>query len=1023
MKILNKSKLKQNAAIGFNRSIQQLSKPVRWIWPHLSEAAIGLFALLMVAFCLATYYPQLTRFASELITKNKYMALMDGLFNPFRNKHILLKSGLPIYDLKISSQEYARIEASAQLALKKGYMSEDLKTWVNAQFICGTKNYNVKVRVRGDLSPHWEGPKKSWRIKFGKELLEYNGEIREEPIYFKGKRQINLIIPKDRDYILAYFVNSLMRDSGLIVPRDGFAILRINGVIHGLYYEVEHFDKPLFAAQKRPETTVFGQNDRAMHFEQYTKYGIPIASDARYDLGTMSRSVEVEGQLAMRAMQVLIDHSIHPSPGNFSRVLNVLDWEKYLRFRAITTLFNTNHVRFGSDNFRLYYDPSRGKLEPIPWDVHLVKMPKEPGTVDFWNNHGPDEIQRATLEDPMLRLQRNLILWDLVKNEGQDFIERYDEIHNRIRPLAWADVLNTPVQGHKMDQLRDNLKFNVRRVHKVMALSTANLTYKLESDTLASLETVVTNFSGIRLNSFELSDSLDFGGAYRLYEDSNGDGEFDKADQLIGETTVEGLANTIRFKLQKLLFPEIKYDNDIIGGRYWEFYDTLSGRYKFFLVGKLASADRDPILWSPPQIRIDAENAVTGLRMASGFINPKEASPTDYFGITAYDASDPYDLDAPDYTMAQFLDMNQDFSISPDRPAAVQLQGTVTISNTVIVPKSVMLIIQPGTVIRMKPRANILCYGGLQAVGTIDKNISIVAADPNKPFGTVAIVRPPQTVVIKHTEFSGGGQSQVNGMLFTGGFAVYDGDLVLEDSRFINMESEDGFNLKNGKLMAKNCLFSNSSSDGVDIDFGTGYITNSQFIDIKGDGLDLSGSTISISSCYFENVADKGISVGENSHPLIFNSLFLNCTIGLSTKDLSLAKVAHATFVGNQLAIEAKRKKPFFGGGSGEFINCVFSGNRKLLSEDVFSAGKVSLAHSILDVAVEWKTCQTIMANFRSPLNHDFSIDKDSLGPNKSMITMVDWAKEFTNGQTLVVPGVLPDLIEKYRGQQRVGVK
>ena len=43
--------------------------------------------------------------------------------------------------------------------------------------------------------PHWSGPKKSWRIKFGRMPVEHNGEVTEEQIYFQGKRQINLIIP------------------------------------------------------------------------------------------------------------------------------------------------------------------------------------------------------------------------------------------------------------------------------------------------------------------------------------------------------------------------------------------------------------------------------------------------------------------------------------------------------------------------------------------------------------------------------------------------------------------------------------------------------------------------------------------------------------------------------------------------------------------------------------------------------------------------------------------------------------
>ena len=102
--------------------------------------------------------------------------------------------------------------------------------------------------------------------------------------------------------------------------------------------------------------------------------------------------------------------------------------------------------------------------------------------------------------------------------------------------------------------------------------------------------------------------------------------------------------------------------------------------------------------------------------------------------------------------------------------------------------------------------------------------------------GVFAIVRPRETVVLRHTEISEGGQGQINGMLFTGGFAVHNGDLDLAHCRFINMNSEDGLNLKNGQLAMRDCYFEGSASDGIDVDFGKGYIENCQFVNISGDG-------------------------------------------------------------------------------------------------------------------------------------------------------------------------------------------
>jgi hypothetical protein len=79
------------------------------------------------------------------------------------------------------------------------------------------------------------------------------------------------------------------------------------------------------------------------------------------------------------------------------------------------------------------------------------------------------------------------------------------------------------------------------------------------------------------------------------------------------------------------------------------------------------------------------------------------------------------------------------------------------------------------------------------------------------------------------------------------------------------------------------------------------------------------------------------------------NNVFRDCRIAISCKDLSFATVRGCTFVSNQLAIEAKRKKPMFGGGAGEFVNCVFAANDTLLREDIFSKGRIKIEHSEMD--------------------------------------------------------------------------
>lgn len=1003
----------------FTAALERFSGPVRGIWPKLSDALIGICAFGVIAFCCLTYSTTLARRASELVVGNKYLALIDGFLNPFRNRHLLLTSGMPIYDLKISHQEYAKVEQVVEQNIKHGWMNDDAKIWSKAQFIYDGQKYNVQIRVRGALPPHWAHPKKSWRIKFGNETLNDNGKMIKEAIYFQGKRQINLVVPNDKLYAMAYFINSLLHNYKLVTMADRYVILRINGIVQGVYYEVEQFDKPLFAAQSRPETPLFGQNGRAMHFEQYTKYGTAIASDANYDMGSIQRAVDPENDLGMRALQTLNEHALNPTPENFRRARAVLDWDKYLRFRCMTTLCNTNHVRFGSDNMKLYYDPSRGLLEPIPWDILLVKLPKEPGTIDYWNNHGPDELEKATLLDPLLRLQRNKMLWEWVGDGGDSLMAKYNVVHEKIRPYIWADVLTTPIQGYKMDVIKKEFDYNVRRVYKVLSMSSGNLTYKLEASDRAAIEVASLNFSGIQWQKFQFTDSSVFAGHYRLYEDTNRDGKLSSSDSLIAET--EAKSGQINFTVAQNIFPELKYRGDIIETRYWEFFETLMGRRRYFISGKMAPPfeQRDPLEWKAPQINVTAVNAVTGLDIPCGIAGTDKAPVDNSIGIIAYDASDPWDIDAESITLTEFLHRHPEFAASHEQLGAVEIDGKVTITGTVIIPKSVPLILKPGTDITMKPRASVVCYGGLSSIGTPEQRIRIHGDDSGTAWGTFAVVRPPQTVVVKYTDFQHGGQAQINATLFTGGFAVHNGSIDIQYTRIMNMYSEDAINIKNGHVFMNECLISHTAHDAFDFDFCTGEVRNSHFSNtgFNGDALDFSGSYVTVSGCRFENIGDKGCSVGENSHPILINNLYYRCNIGFSSKDLSSAKVAFCTFVENNLAMEAKRKKPFFGGATGNVVNCVFFGNKKMLSDDYFSKGGLEVRQSVFDTQVEWPTCKTAEIRFMAPEQGNYLLEPNTLASDGLEVTLPEWANLNTNGHTPKLPGIFSNPVRLMNSQ------
>jgi len=201
------------------------------------------------------------------------------------------------------------------------------------------------------------------------------------------------------------------------------------------------------------------------------------------------------------------------------------------------------------------------------------------------------------------------------------------------------------------------------------------------------------------------------------------------------------------------------------------------------------------------------------------------------------------------------------------------------------------------------------------------------------------------------------------------------------------VQSEDAINVKNGRILVQNCVVQHTASDALDIDVGTGEVRNNRFFDIGGDAMDISYSHLTLRDNVVDQAHDKGISVGEHSEPLVLNNLILGCKIGISCKDLSVARVAHCTFVRNRCAIEAKRKKPFFGGGSGEFINCVFAENDSLHREDYFSQGQVRFDHVAADAGLPGR--ETVLT-FAAPVSGDWRLNP--AGAHALEVGPVTWA-------------------------------
>jgi len=165
-----------------------------------------------------------------------------------------------------------------------------------------------------------------------------------------------------------------------------------------------------------------------------------------------------------------------------------------------------------------------------------------------------------------------------------------------------------------------------------------------------------------------------------------------------------------------------------------------------------------------------------------------------------------------------------------------------------------------------------------------------------------------------------------DGWILTGGITFFQSPLILDHTRILHTQAEDGINVVRSAFTFQNTEFGHTASDAFDGDFVTGRIVDCSFHDVGGDGVDVSGSNLTVERTYMTNIRDKGISVGEASNASVHEVQVVDVGIGVSSKDLSTVsinglEITRAVHAG----LAAYIKKPVYGPASIVATNIYFN--------------------------------------------------------------------------------------------------
>lgn len=762
-------------------------------------------------------------------------------------------SSLPTIYLDIPFDSMLTLTEKREKALRIGILLSSDDDYVPAEIhINDAKKYAVDLRLKGDWTDHLMTSKWSYRIH----VNDAEGAI-------FGMQRFSLQAPITRNYVHEWTFHQNLIMEGILTTRYDFVNVVINGEHKGIYAIEESFTEDLLESQQRREGVIFRYDENLLWTDWANGGFWPTVKDfwisgtAENSEITPFRSNHIAGDAVLQAeLQSGVD-LLNAFRNQRIPAEQVLDEELWGRFYAVTDLWAGGHAAY-SHNYRFYYNPVTGLIEPVVFDALAlyeaftfdeIGYPFLEG--DFFRSTGIQKAYVETLE----RITKPQYLQTLEAEFGAE-VSLYNqtllqEYTNRTAPSA------IEIPWNILRERASSLANNINPVQPIRG------NYQVVGDVL-QLDLVNLMVLPVELRELRWGDetvSLD-------------------ALQCSGTTCDVGLASV---------------------------QDT------FVLT---PTAEDKNALIVPFQLPMDVfASAHSAEEEITLFVNLYGGSNT--FEIPILTNYVPEGITAgalPTATLEEALAAHEFLHILSDHQLALE-QGVWDVNTDLILPEGYSLNIPRGTMLRFGTGISFIARGSVDMFGTEDEPITITSQ--NGAWGGMLILKAEDTSDWEYVTIGEMSGIPYPGLGITGGVTFYQSDVNIRISQIGNNQTEDAINVIRSEFAFEQVEFLNAPSDAFDGDFVHGTVSHCSFHDIAGDGVDVSGSHVSVDNSYFVNLGDKAISAGEHSQVTATNLTIRDVGIGVASKDLSDVTISTSSIEGARVAgLAAYIKKPQYGAGT-----------------------------------------------------------------------------------------------------------
>lgn len=276
--------------------------------------------------------------------------------------------------LTLSAKDYKKLQKKRAEALKTSILLTDESDLVPAKINFQNQTTKSEIRLKGDWTDHLAGENWSFRVK-----LDKNSTI-------KGMRKFSLHHPKTRNYAGEWLFHKLLKEAGILSLQYHFVQVTLeiqsptgpNIKDLGLYAMEEFFDKNLIERSQRKlgvilkidedplweERAIFNKANLAGSSLGYIKhFNYPEAKILPFSASSIVQDPNLSDQLTV-GRSLFKDYITGKK-----KMSEVFDVSLLAKYNAICNLLGADHALL-AHNYRVYYNPVSGLLEPVGFDAN-----------------------------------------------------------------------------------------------------------------------------------------------------------------------------------------------------------------------------------------------------------------------------------------------------------------------------------------------------------------------------------------------------------------------------------------------------------------------------------------------------------------------------------------------------------------------------------------------------------------------------------------------------------------------------